>query len=144
MKKRLSILALSVLFVGCVPAPKPTVSIGTGIGTRIGSSTQNDSEYGRQPHNYASAIRNYFSSRLRHPKGASFQTSAPKRAYKRKGLAYGGDVAWKGWLVETRIAEQSRTGRYHTPTPHMVLFSGDQIVEDILGSSHKLITIVDK
>jgi len=141
MKKRLSILALSVLFVGCVPAPKPTIGLGTGIG----SSTQNsDLEYGRPPRNYASAIRDYFSSRLKHPQGASFQISAPKRAYKRKGLAYGGDVEWKGWLVKADIAEQSRTGRYHSPKPHLVLFSGDQIVEDILGSSHKLITIVDK
>ncbi len=140
MKKRLGILTLSVFFVGCVPAPKPTVGLGTGIG----SSIQNDSEYGRPPRNYTSAIRDYFSSRLKHPKGASFQTTAPKRAYKRKGLAYGGKVAWRGWLVDTRISEQSRTGRYHSPKPHMVLFSGDQIVEDILGSSHKLITIVDK
>ena len=141
MKKRLSILALSVLFVGCVPAPKPTIGLGTGIG----GSTQNvDLEYGRQPRNYASAVRDYFSSRLKHPQGASFQISAPKRAYKRKGLAYGGDVEWKGWLVKADIAEQSRTGRYHSPKPHLVLFSGDQIVEDILGSSHKLITIVDK
>ena len=140
MKKRLSILTLSVFFVGCVPAPKPIIGLGTGIG----SSTQNSSEYGRSPRNYASAIRDYFSSRLKHPKGASFQTTAPKKAYKRKGLAYGGEVAWRGWLVETRIAEPSRTGRYHTPKPHMVLFSGDQIVEDILGSTHRLITIVDK
>ena len=141
MKKRLSILTLSVLFVGCVPAPKPIIGLGTGIG----SSTQNvDLEYGRSPRNYASAIRDYFSSRLKHPKGASFQTTAPKKAYKRKGLAYGGEVAWRGWLVETRISEKSRTGRYHTPKPHMVLFSGDQVVEDVLGSSHKLITIVDR
>ena len=140
MKIKLSILTLSVFFVGCVPAPKPTIGLGTGIGT----STQSSSEYGRAPRNYASAIRDYFSSRLKHPKGASFQTTAPKKAYKRKGLAYGGEVAWRGWLVETRISEQSRTGRYHTPKPHMVLFSGDQIIEDVLGSSHKLITIVGR
>ncbi len=141
MKKRLSILVLSVFFVGCVPAPKPIIGMGTGIGTSI---QNNDLEYGRPPRNYASAIRDYFSSRLKHPNGASFQISVPKRAYKRKGLAYGGDVEWKGWLVKANISEQSRTGRYHSPKPHMVLFSGDQIVEDILGRSHKLITIVDK
>ena len=141
MKTKLALLTLSVFFVGCVPAPKPTISLGTGIG----GSTQNvDLEYGRQPRNYASAIRDYFSSRLKHPNGASFQISTPKKAYKRKGLAYGGDVAWKGWLVKTDISEQSRTGRYHSAKPHMVLFSGDQIVEDILGSSHRLITLVDK
>ena len=141
MKTKLALLTLSVFFVGCVPAPKPTISLGTGIG----NSTQNsDLEYGSQPRNYASAIRDYFSSRLKHPKGASFQISAPKRAYKRKGLAFGGDVEWKGWLVKADIAEQSRTGRYHSAKPHIVLFAGDQIVEDILGSSHRLITIVDK
>ena len=141
MKKRLGILTLSIFFVGCVPAPKPIIGTGTGIGTSIQTT---DLEYGRPPRNYASAIRDYFSSRLKHPEGASFQISAPKRAYKQKGLAYGGDVAWKGWLVKTAISEQSRTGRYHSPKPYMVLFSGDQIVEDILGSSHKLITIVDR
>ena len=141
MKIKLALLTLSVFFVGCVPAPKPTIGLGTGIG----SSTQNsDLEYGRPPRNYASAIRDYFSSRLKRPQGASFQISAPKRAYKRKGLAYGGDIEWRGWLVRADISEQSRTGRYHSPKPHLVLFSGDQIVEDILGSSHKLITIVDK
>ena len=68
----------------------------------------------------------------------------PKRAYKRKGFAYGGDIAWKGWLVETSIATPTRTGRVLTPKPYMVLFSGEQVVEHILGYSHKLITKVDR
>ena len=140
MKKTLGSLALLVLFVGCVPAPKPNIGLGTGIGSAQGVR----SEYGQPPRNYVTSIRDYFSSRLKRASTAQYKYSKPKRAYKRKGLAYGGEVAWRGWLVETSVAVPTRTGRYLTPRPYMVLFSGEQIVEDILGNEHKLLVKVDK
>jgi len=144
MKKTLAIVAVAGLISGCVPAPKPSIGVGTsiGLGTSIGIPEQSSSAYGLKPTRYQSAIKNYFSTKLKRAEQGQYKFSSPKRA-KRKGFAYGGELAWKGWLVETSVAIPSRTGRYLTPKPYMVLFKGEQIVEHILGNSHKLLTKVD-
>jgi len=151
----LKLLTLSAFFVGCVPTPQPSITIG-GIGGEIKRPTSTsssvprsstpivDKEYGAKPLRYTKSIPNYFSSKIARGDKSQYKYGQPKRAYKRKGLAYGGDVSWKGWLVETLIATPSRTGRLLTPKPYMVLFSGEQIVEHILGNSHKLLTKVDR
>jgi hypothetical protein len=141
ISKTIGVLIATALFSGCVPAPKPQV--GTTLGRPIGGSSTSV-EYGARPINYASSIRSYFSTKLARAKDAQYKFSEPKRAYKRKGFAYGGDVEWKGWLVETSVATKSRSGRLLTPKPYMVLFTGDQIVEHILGNSHKLLVKVDQ
>lgn len=142
----MSILSVATLFTACVPAPKP--QLGTSItGTNSESSNSSvvtSTEYGARPSNYVSSIKNYFSTKLSRAENAKYKFSEPKRAYKRKGLAYGGEVDWKGWLVETSVATQSRTGRFLTPKPYMVLFKGNQVTEHILGNSHKLLTKVDR
>ena len=150
MNKTLKLIALTTLmgiFSGCVPAPTPQISLG-GIsgGVRANSTVHAvvDKEYGAKPVNYTNSIRAYFSTKIARGNLSTYKYGKPKRAYKRKGLAYGGDIAWKGWLVETSIATPTRTGRLLTPKPYMVLFSGEQIVEHILGYSHKLLIKVDK
>jgi hypothetical protein len=139
MRKTIGILLAVGLISGCVPAAKPTIGLGTGIGIPQGSN----SAYGLEPSRYQMAIKNYFSTKLTRGEQGQYRFGEPKRAYKQKGLAYGGDLAWKGWLVETSVSTPSRTGRYLTPKPYMVLFKGEQIVEHILGNSHKLLTKVD-
>ena len=139
--KFMGIVVATALFSGCVPAPKPQV--GTTLGTSVGGASTS-LEYGSRPSSYASSIRSYFSTKLARANEAQYKFSEPKRAYKRKGFAYGGDVDWKGWLVETSVATTSRSGRLLTPKPYMVLFTGNQIVEHILGNSHKLLVKVDK
>jgi len=158
MKEQLSIIVAVSFLTGCValPQPKPTIGVGTGIGipqssthTPIGSTIEtsteeNHSAYGSKPQHYQRAIKNYFSSKLTRGDKGHYRFGSPKRAYKKKGLAYGGALAWKGWLVETLVSTPTRTGRYFTPKPYMVLFKGNQIVEHILGNSHKLLIKVDK
>jgi len=138
--KFMGIVLATALFSGCVPAPKPQA--GTTLGRSVGGASA--LEYGSRPSSYASSIRSYFSTKLARANEAQYKFSEPKRAYKRKGFAYGGDVDWKGWLVETSVATTSRSGRLLTPKPYMVLFTGNQIVEHILGNSHKLLVKVDK
>jgi len=141
--KLISVITATVLFSGCVPVPQPQV--GTTLGTSVtGSSNATSLEYGLRPSNYVSSIQSYFSTKLPRSNDAKYKFSQPKRAYKRKGLAYGGDVDWKGWLVEVSVATTSRSGRLLTPKPYMVLFTGNQIVAHILGNSHKLLVKVDK
>ncbi|CAA6802823.1 MAG: Unknown protein [uncultured Sulfurovum sp.] len=140
MKNIVGIVAVVALISGCVPAPKPKITLGTGIG--LPESV--NSAYGLQPNRYQMAIKNYFSSKLTRGEQGKYKFGTPKRAYKQKGFAYGGELSWKGWLVETSVATPTRTGRYLTPKPYMVLFKGEQIVEHILGNSHKLLTKVDK
>lgn len=161
MKRILNIMTLSmitVLMTACVPTPTP--QIGIGVGGLLGQEVQSaktptikaptvqtvviDKEYGAKPLNYTTAIRSYFSSKIARAELSQYKYGKPKRAYKKKGFAYGGDIAWKGWLVETSIATPTRTGRLLTPKPYMVLFTGEQVVEHILGYSHKLITKIDK
>jgi hypothetical protein len=155
---KITILTMAIgVFSGCVPAPTP--QIGIGIGGAIGQNSQNtpviqtpqpikevevDKEYGAKPLNYVTSIRSYFTTKIARGNLSTYKYGEPKRAYKRKGFAYGGDIAWKGWLVETSIATPTKTGRMLTPKPYMVLFSGEQIVEHILGYNHKLIVKVDK
>ncbi|RUM70444.1 MAG: hypothetical protein DSZ07_02470 [Sulfurovum sp.] len=151
MNKKLKIITLSTLvaiFSGCVPAPRPQISLGEIVGgvkkEPIATQPVVDKEYGAKPINYTNSIRAYFSTKIARGNLSIYKYGKPKRAYKRKGFAYGGDIAWKGWLVETSIATPTRTGRLLTPKPYMVLFSGEQIVEHILGYSHKLLVKVDK
>ena len=142
----IGLVTVATLFVGCVPSPQPNINIG-GIGGAIEAPTPTpvvDSVYGAKPLNYAKSIPLYFANKIARGDRSNYKYGVPKRAYKRKGLAYGGEIAWRGWLVETSIATPTRTGRVLTPKPYMVLFSGEQIVEDVLGYSHKLITKVDK
>jgi hypothetical protein len=150
MNKALTIITLTSLmgiFSGCVPAPTPQISLGGIVGgARVNSPVKAvvDTEYGAKPLNYTNSIRAYFSAKIARGNLSTYKYGKPKRAYKRKGFAYGGEISWKGWLVETSIATPTRTGRLLTPKPYMVLFSGEQIVEDVLGYSHKLIVKVDK
>jgi len=157
MNKTLKIITIStmmVLFTACVPVvqPKPQLQpqlqpqVGINIGVPIGNNTPitQESEYGKKPLNYANSIRKYFTGKIARGNLSQYKFGEPKRAYKKKGFAYGGDISWRGWLVETSIATPTRTGRLLTPKPYMILFSGEQVVEHILGYSHKLITKVDK
>jgi hypothetical protein len=130
-------LTISSLFVGCVPAggPKPPTKREPRLGTPIQRA-----DYSYPPRSYRQTIKNYFSSKLKRAEMASYTFSKPQRAYKRRGLAYGGDIEWRGWLVDVSIAIPSRTGRMQQPKSHMVLFKNDVIVEDILGNEHQLIT----
>ena len=140
MKKTLGLVVIVGLISGCVPAPKPSFGLGTGIGLPSGLN----SAYGMKPRTYQSAIKNYFSTKIKRGEQGQYKFGEPKRGYKQKGFAYGGELEWKGWLVETSVATPTRTGRYLTAKPYMVLFKGEQIVEHILGNSHKLLTKVDK
>ena len=150
MNKTLKIITLSSLmglFTACVPIAQPKPQIGISIGVPISNNTQaivEESEYGQKPLHYTSSIKKYFTGKIARGNLSKYKFGEPKRAYKKRGFAYGGDVSWKGWLVETSIATPTRTGRLLTPKPYMVLFSGEQVVEHILGYSHKLITKVDK
>jgi len=150
MNRTLKVITLTTLigiFAGCVPAPKPQISLGGivgGVKDNNAVKTIVDKEYGKKPINYTNSIRAYFSTKIARGNLSTYKYGKPKRAYKRKGFAFGGDVAWKGWLVETSIATPTRTGRLLTPKPYMVLFSGEQVIEHILGYSHKLITKIDK
>lgn len=124
--------------VGCVPAqPQPKTPIKPTIGDPVHMA-----DYGHPPSNYQSKIKNYFAAKLKRAELASYHFSKPQRAYKRKGLAYGGDIAWKGWLVDVSVATPSRSGRMMTPKPYMVLFNDSVIIEDILGADHQLVTRV--
>jgi len=138
--RQISLISTTLFFVGCVETQTPRPTIHSSNHTTAISMR----DYGYPPRNYRTTIKNYFATKLKRPQMASYRFSKPQRAYKRKGLAYGGDIVWKGWLVDVSIASQSRTGRLLTPKPHMILFNHSVIVEDILGSHHQLITRVGR
>jgi len=135
------ILSISTLFLGgCVYRAVPPKPVPPRVHTP--ERVVVVGEYGLPPKNYEVIIKNYFSNKLKRPQGAVYKFSKPQRAYKRRGLAYGGDIEWKGWLVDVSVATKSRSGRLQSPKPHMILFKDSAIVEDILGNNHALITRV--
>jgi len=130
----------TIVISGCLPiqTPKPSnhrPSLGTPIRTV---------EYGYPPLNYRATIKNYFANKIKRANSASYTFSTPQRAYKRRGLAYGGDINWRGWIVDVSIVTPSRSGRLMSAKPHIILFNNSVIVEDILGHNHKLLTRVTK
>ena len=137
--KKITILAVIVLlFSGCVRKEiKPKIKRPTGTPIRTVKVS-----YGNPPINYKQKIKRYFSKKLQRGTLAKYKFSKPIRAYKRKPLAYGSGVEWRGWLVDVLVSTPNRYGKYLTK-PYMVLFKNSQIVGDILGREHKLITRVD-
>ncbi|SFV50355.1 hypothetical protein MNB_SV-12-1827 [hydrothermal vent metagenome] len=135
--KKTVIITTTALFTACVPTqPHPTKERPT-LGTSIRAV-----QYGYPPKDYRTKIKKYFANRIKRADLAKYTFSAPQRAYKRKALAYGGEVAWRGWMVDVAIETPSRTGRMQKAKPYMILFENSMIVEDILGSEHKLLTRV--
>jgi hypothetical protein len=134
------IITISLFVSGCVAveSPKPSTprpALGTPVRTV---------EYGYPPQNYRSTIKNYFANKIKRADKSTYKFSAPQKAYKRKALAYGGDIEWRGWLVDVSITTPNRVGRLMSPKYHMVLFNDSVIVEDILGHNHKLLTRVGR
>ena len=126
--------------MGCtatLPIQNPTPIIRPPI-----ISSSKEPIYGYVPLNYKSSIKSYFKNRLKRGNMATYLFSKPQKAFKRKGLAYGGDVSWRGWLVDVAVTTQSRTGRVLSPKSYMVLFKNSVIVEDIRGKKHSLLTRV--
>ena len=80
MKKTLGLIVIVGVISGCVPAPKPTIGLGTGIGI----PQQSNSAYGLKPQHYQSAIKNYFSTKLKRGSQGQYKFGEPKRAYKQK------------------------------------------------------------
>jgi len=138
--KFIIIITTSILLFGCTPVSelKPS-TVKPPIITSASSL-----DYGYPPQRYKEKIKRYFSNKLSRGAISKYTFSKPHRAFKRKGLAYGGTVSWRGWLVDVDISTPSRTGRIYSSKPYMVLFKGSVIVEDILGRNHKLLTRVGR
>ena len=136
--KKIVVFIATLTFTACVPTQVPTpIKDRPTFGTPIRTT-----QYGYPPRDYRNKIKNYFSNKIKRADSVHYSFSKPQKAYKRKGLAYGGDIAWRGWMVDVAIETQSRTGRIQRAKPYMILFNDSVIVEDILGSKHKLITKV--
>lgn len=90
-----------------------------------------------EPKEYEENIRTYFSAKF---KDAKYEFCSPIKGYKREGFAYGGDIIWRGWMVEVNISKVGRSGKYQSPKPYLVFFKKNQIVNYVLGSNHKLVT----
>ena len=138
--KPIILLIGTIFLLGCTPVDNRKPSITTPI---VGSNIQ-ISAYGYPPKEYRKKIKNYFFNKLNRKNISNYVFSKPQRAFKRKGLAYGGAISWKGWLVDVTVTTRSRTGRVRSPKPYMILFKGSAIVEDILGIKHKLLTRVGR
>jgi len=121
MKRFYAVGILSLfLNTGCTPQPTPSVIL--------------PSNFAVAPKAYKHSIENYFNAKVSTPNATHYEFKEPTKAYKREGFAYGGAVAWQGWLVDVKIKDKN------IAKPYMVLFQNEQIVDVILGNEHKLIT----
>jgi len=131
---------ITAIITGCAPFHKPKPKPDRPRGTPIRTVKVS---YGNPPINYKQKIKKYFSKRLPRGELAKYEFSKPQRAYKRKPLAYGNGIEWRGWIVDVLVSIPNRYGKYLKPKPYMVLFKNSQIIGDIVGSKHILITRVD-
>lgn len=126
--KHILIIALLSLLTACTSAfQKPDAS----------------ANYGNPPLAYEETIKAYFSNVLKDPESAKYKFGNPVRAYANNGLAYGGKVAWVGYMVEVQINAKNSYGGYVGYKPHMVLFTGNAIAQHVEGSERGWISKAD-
>lgn len=115
-------------------AGKATVAMGRSIGTAFRGVTSGfetadpTGDYGKAPTRYIGRIRSHFSNILRVSDGSSFKFGSPERGYMNTGILRGGDISWRGYLVEVEVAEKGllSSGK---PRRYVVRMRDGEIVE---------------
>jgi len=64
---------------------------------------------------------------LKDPESARYRFGTPKKAYVNEGLAYGGGVAWYGWLVDVAVNAKNSFGGYTGAKPYVALFKNGRV-----------------
>src|SRR3989344_3264916 len=100
-------------------------------------------DYGSMPQAYEEAIKTHFEQILKDPESARYRFGRPIKAYANEGLAYGGKIAWIGYLVDVQVNAKNSFGGYVGFKPYMVFFSGNRIVRHFEGSEHVLVHRVE-
>src|SRR5262245_63187862 len=86
-------------------------SVGTAYrGVKNGFQEPDADAYGPYPKDYASTIRRHMLRFEGVEETASFQFGKPVRSYLNKGLLYGGEIDWQGWVVDLAIETKVRLG----------------------------------
>ena len=71
-----------------------------------------DLDYGLSPKAKTDTIKEYFSVVLKDPDSANYKFGSPVKAYCNKGLAFGGKLAWTGWVLPFSINAKNSYGGY--------------------------------
>jgi len=98
-------------------------------------SQERQNVYGNAPTDYRTAIRNYFSKKVDPNATIKYIFSRPTKAEKN-------NKSWKGWMVEVDLLKRNGKGQVLRSDSHLVLFKGNEIVEELSSSDRKKITKV--
>ena len=92
-----------------------------------------DADFGTVPVGYELAIRAYFDEVLKDPDSAIYRIGRPVRAYRNRGLAWGGQVTWRGYAVDFQMNAKNSFGGYVGFKAYTALFSEGRLVRMIEG-----------
>ena len=96
-------------------------------------------DLGSPPVGYEDAIKKHFEKTLKDPESARYRIGKPIKAYANNGLIDGGNIAWRGYMVDVQVNAKNSFGGYVGFKPYMVFFSGNSVVRVYEGSEHTLV-----
>lgn len=91
--------------------------------------SKSNADYGKPPARYIDRIRAHFSHFMRIPSDSSFKFGKPERGYINQGILRGGEVAWRGYLVDVAVAPKPGLLESGKPRHYVVRMRDGEIVE---------------
>jgi hypothetical protein len=96
-------------------------------------------DLGAPPVAYEQTIKAHFEDKLKDSDSARYKFGKPIKAYANNGLAYGGSIAWRGYMVDVQVNAKNSYGGYVGFKPYMVFFTGNFIHRVYEGNQHVLV-----
>lgn len=123
------LLALATLLGGCAGlAPLPP-----------------NPDFGPPPVAYEESIKAHMETMLKDPESARYRFGQPRKGYANRGMAYGGQVLFVGYVVPVQVNAKNSFGGYTGFKPYQALvYGGTRGVKGVFeGSSHPLVHEVE-
>lgn len=96
-------------------------------------------DLGAPPVGYEDMIKKHFENILKDPESARYRIGKPIKAYANNGLISGGNIAWRGYMVDVQVNAKNSFGGYVGFKPYMFFFSGNSVIRVYEGNEHTLV-----
>lgn len=104
-----------------------------------------NSDFGPRPVAYEEAIKTHMERSLKDPDSARYRFGQPRKGYANKGMAFGGQVIFVGYIVPVQINAKNSFGGYTGFKPFQAMvYGGTRGVLGLFdGASHPLVHEVE-
>jgi hypothetical protein len=97
-------------------------------------------DYGRPPADTAATVRDHFERVLRVPASASYRIGRPVKGFMNEGLLQGGEVAWRGYLVDVEVTQRAALfGSATRSQAYVVRLRDGRVVDVHRGAEHRFL-----